>query len=122
MSPYETNLSNFIHIIKTQPNLLSAEDWLSLEELLPTIPDDLEELSNGITIWYENRPAIDDAIMELPIEEADDRAPKDQPTNPQAQDYKKMIENETRQHKTRSNFPSQSKPKKSSKFLTSCLP
>ena len=109
MSPYEINLSDFIHILKTQPHLLSPEDWISLEELLPTVSDDIEELSNAITIWYENRPAIDDAILELPIQEVGDKGPKDQATNPKPQEFKKMIENETRQHKPSSNPPPQPK-------------
>ncbi|NEP43201.1 MAG: hypothetical protein F6K35_29845 [Okeania sp. SIO2H7] len=112
MSPYEINLSDFIHILKTKPNLLSPEDWLSLEELLQTVPDDLEKLSNAITIWYENRPAIDNAIMELPIEETGDKGPKDQPTNLKPQEFKKIVENETRQHKTSSSPPPKPKPKK----------
>ena len=111
MSPYQTNLSNFIYIIQTQPDLLSAEDWLSLEELLLTVPDDIKELSNAIITWRNSRPAIKDAMRKLPKKEADDKGPKDQPTNP-PQDYKKMTENETRKHTNRSNSPSQSKPKK----------
>ena len=112
MSLYEANLSKFIYIIQTQPNLLSAEDWLSLEELLLTVPDDIKELSNEIIAWRNNRPAIKDAMRKLPKEETGDKGLKDQPTNLKPQEFKKIIKNETRQHKSSSNQSSKSKSKK----------
>ena len=111
MSLYQTNLSKFIYILQTKPHLLSAEDWISLEELLAKVSGDIKELSNAIITWRNHRPEIKDAMRKLPKKEADDKAPKDQPTNP-PQDYKEMIENEIRQHKTSSNPSPEPEPEK----------
>ena len=67
LSPYEANIFDFVSVIKEKPNLLTAEDKLSLEKLLTTLPDNVVEVSNQIAEWYEERPHIEDAIFELPI-------------------------------------------------------
>ena len=74
MSIYEQNIVDFIYVLENQPNLLTPEDSLSLEDLLKTLPDDLEEISNKITLWYDQRQTIKKAIFELP-EYSHDRDP-----------------------------------------------
>jgi len=94
MSPYEENLLTFVHILKKQPELLTAEDRTDVLELLATLPDDVEEISNAIALWYETRPQILDAILNVPVEDLDSlRAADGRRTPMTASESKDMIEN-----------------------------
>ena len=75
LSPYEANIFEFVSVIKQQPNLLNAEDISSLEDLLQTLPDGVNKISNQITLWYETRRTIEEAIFELP-ENSSERDPR----------------------------------------------
>ena len=66
LSLYEANIFEFVSVIKQQPNLLTAEDISSLEDLLKTLPDDVNKISNQITLWYETRQTIEEAIFAFP--------------------------------------------------------
>jgi len=105
MSPYETNIRDFIYILETKPELFSAEDLDDLENLVATLPDDVEEISNAIATWCEERQPIDNAIMDLPIGEAPWRAIKNKKAGPKAEEFKKAIENQVRQSKPASDSP-----------------
>ena len=82
MSPYEENILTFVYILKKQPELLTPEDHTDVLELLATLPDDVEEISNAIALWYETRPQILDAILNVPIEDLDSLRSADNPSTP----------------------------------------
>ena len=94
MSPYEENILTFVYILQNQPELLIAEDCADLRKLLATLPDDVEEISNAIVLWYETRPQILDAILNVPIEDLDSlRAAGGRSTSITGAESKEMIEN-----------------------------
>ena len=103
LSPYEANIFEFVSVIKQQPNLLNAEDISSLEDLLQTLPDDVNKISNQITLWYETRRTIEEAIFELP-ENSSERDPRGRKPRITPKEAKELIENVVRQSKP----PSQS--------------
>ncbi len=65
MSVYETTVNNFIHLLKTQPDLLSEPDRLQLSQLIDSQSDEIKALSNAIADWCLNHPQSDDALAEL---------------------------------------------------------
>lgn len=65
MSVYEVTINNFIHLLKTQPNLFSKEENTKLIQLLNSQSDDIQSLSNTISDWCEKHPQVDDALAEL---------------------------------------------------------
>jgi hypothetical protein len=98
LSPYEQNILDFVYVLEQQPNLLTPEDRLSLEELLTISPDDVEQISNDITIWYENHPDIEAAIFELPINFLS-RGPGGRQAKITPREAKELIENAVRRSK-----------------------
>lgn len=105
MSLYQTNILDFIYILETKPELFSAEDRADLENLVATVPDDVQKLSNEILAWYKKRQPIDDAIKKLTPEEAPWRAPKGRKPKIKASEFKKTIQNSVRQSKPPSDSP-----------------
>ncbi|MEC4817729.1 MAG: hypothetical protein SAK29_31320 [Scytonema sp. PMC 1069.18] len=98
LSPYEENILDFVKIAQTQPDLLTAEDRAALGELFATLPDDIEEISDALALWYEDRPHILNTILDLPIEEsASHRGPGGRKTRLNPKDAKDMIDNIVRQ-------------------------
>lgn len=67
MSFHEQNLEAFIELLsdKRSARLFSPEDRASLEQLIAPIPDDIEKLSTAIAAWYEKRPKILDAHLDV---------------------------------------------------------
>jgi hypothetical protein len=65
MSFHEQNIAAFIQLLKTQRALFSAQDRSSLDQLVPTLADDEEKISEAIASWYEQRPKILDAQLDL---------------------------------------------------------
>jgi hypothetical protein len=65
MSFHEQNIAAFIQLLKTQRALFSAQDRSNLDQLVPTLPDDEEKISEVIASWYEQRPKILDAQLDL---------------------------------------------------------
>lgn len=65
MSDYEVTVNNFIHLLKTQPELFSKEENTKLIQLLNSQSDDIQSLSNAISDWCEKHPQVDDALAEL---------------------------------------------------------
>ena len=66
MSFHEQNIAAFIQLLKTQRALFSTQDRASLDQLVATLPDDDEEkISEAIASWYEQRPKILDAQLDL---------------------------------------------------------
>ncbi|WP_353932188.1 hypothetical protein WJM97_06275 [Okeanomitos corallinicola TIOX110] len=116
MSPYEENILTFVYILQTQPELLTVEDRTDVLELLATLPDDVEEISNAIALWYETRPQILDAILKVPVEDLDSlRAAGGNRTPITGAESKEMIENSVTQSRQSSQpDTSSSQPKKQS--------
>lgn len=65
MSFHEQNIAAFIQLLKTQRALFSTQDRASLDQLVATLPDDEEKISEAIASWYEQRPKILDAQLDL---------------------------------------------------------
>ncbi|MEC4815158.1 MAG: CHAT domain-containing protein [Scytonema sp. PMC 1069.18] len=108
MSPYEENILTFVYILQNQPELLTAEDRTDVLKLLATLPDDVEEISNAIALWYETRPHILDAILNVPVEDLDSlRAAGGRRTPITGAESKEMIENSVTQS-SKSNQPDSS--------------
>ncbi|MBS9388857.1 MAG: hypothetical protein HEQ33_08170 [Dolichospermum sp. WA123] len=64
MSAYQRTIQAFVQVIKSEPALFSPEDWLSITELMDSLPDDSEEIANGIRKWLklESRSQIKQAF------------------------------------------------------------
>ncbi|MBO3460148.1 hypothetical protein G7B40_000190 [Aetokthonos hydrillicola Thurmond2011] len=98
LSPYEENILDFVKIAQNQPNLFTAEDRAALGKLLATLPDDIEQISDALALWYEDRPHILNTILDLPVEEsASHRGPGGRKTRLSPKDAKDMIDNIVRQ-------------------------
>ncbi len=66
MSFHEQNLEAFIELLSDKRSrLFSPEERASLQQLIAPIPDDIEKLSIAIAAWYEKRPKICDAQLDL---------------------------------------------------------
>lgn len=74
MSFHEQNIEAFIQLLKTQrstkssstsPGLFSTQDWISLDKLVASLPEDDEKISEAIASWYEKRPKILDAQLDI---------------------------------------------------------
>ncbi len=56
------NINAFIQLLKNQKSLFSDQDNADLNELLnPPLPDNIEKISEKITVWCENRTEINEA-------------------------------------------------------------
>jgi hypothetical protein len=113
MSPYEENILTFVYILQNQPELLTAEDCADLRKLLATLPDDVEEISNAIALWYETHPKILDAILNVPVEDLDSvRAADGRSTAITGAESKEMVENSVTESTKSSQPDSSSETKK----------
>lgn len=65
MTFHEKNIEAFIQLLKSQRSLFSAQDRTSLDKLAATLPDDEEKISEAIASWYEQRPKILDAQLDI---------------------------------------------------------
>ncbi|MEG4008242.1 hypothetical protein QUA41_28170 [Microcoleus sp. Pol11C1] len=98
LSPYEETILDFIYIAQNQPELFTAEDRTDFAQLVATLPDDVEEISNAIALWCDTHPHILDAIFALPIEELDSlRAAGGRNTPLTGKEAKDAIENTVRE-------------------------
>jgi hypothetical protein len=97
LSPYEENIIDFNSIIEKHPELLSDEDCLSLEQLMSSLSDDVEEISNKIAEWTEEHPKVLDALLELPPSKSGKRGLGGSTIRLTAKDAKDLIENTVRQ-------------------------
>ena len=112
LSPYEETILDFIYIAQKQPELFTPEDRTDFAQLVATLPEDVEEVSNAIALWCETRPHILDAIFELPVEEsASVRAAGGRDTPMTGKESKGAIDNTVRE----SIPPKKSSPPKPSK-------
>ncbi|MCA1994730.1 MAG: hypothetical protein LDL41_22185 [Coleofasciculus sp. S288] len=65
MKFHEQNIEAFIQLLKSQRSLFSAQDRASLDKLIAKLPDDEEKISEAIASWYEQRPKILDAQLDI---------------------------------------------------------
>jgi uncharacterized protein YhjY with autotransporter beta-barrel domain len=65
MSFHEQNIEAFIELLKSQRSLFSAQDRANLDKLAASLPDDEEKISEAIASWYEQRPKILDAQLDI---------------------------------------------------------
>jgi translation elongation factor EF-Tu-like GTPase len=96
LSPYEETILDFVYIAQNQPELFTAEDRADFAELIATLPEDVEEISNAIALWCETRPHIQDAIFALPVEDSV-RAADGRNTPLTGKESKDAIENTVRE-------------------------
>lgn len=91
MSFHEQNLEAFIELLTDKRSrLFSPQDRAELQQLIAPIPDDLEKLSIAIAAWYEKRPKICEAQLELlnNNQPSGDRLPGSTGGNVKPPDYK----------------------------------
>ena len=62
---YEENIATFINLLDNQPSLFSPANLDELEQLIASLPDDIEKISEAISLWYEQQPKIIDAQLQL---------------------------------------------------------
>lgn len=62
---HEQNIEAFIDLLKSQRSLFSAQDRTSLEQLITTLPDDEEKISEALASWYEKHPKILDEQLDI---------------------------------------------------------
>ncbi len=65
MSFHEQNIAAFIELLKTKRSLFSPQDWAILDKLAASLPQDEEKISEIIATWYEKRPKILDAQLDI---------------------------------------------------------
>ncbi|MBE9125350.1 MULTISPECIES: hypothetical protein [unclassified Coleofasciculus] len=65
MSFHEQNIKAFIQVLHKKRSLFSPRDRASLEQLAASLPDDEEKISEAIASWYEKRPPILDAQLDI---------------------------------------------------------
>lgn len=108
-SDYEENIISFVYLVQTQPALFTAEDRADLKDLLSTLPDDVEEISNAIALWCEEHPQVLDAILNIPIDDlASLRAADGRAIPVTGRESKEMIENSVTQSSQSKQPPSSS--------------
>ncbi|MEC4817346.1 MAG: hypothetical protein SAK29_29350 [Scytonema sp. PMC 1069.18] len=100
MSPDEQNIVGFVKLIESQPSLFSSSDQTLLWELVSTLPNDPEQISNAIALWCKSRPHILNELMPLiaNVKENDLelRAPKKDVKSPDPKDYNDILLNAVR--------------------------
>lgn len=97
LSIYEENILDFNSIVKNKPELLSSEDRLSLKQLMSSLPDDVEGISNAIAEWTEEHPKVLDALSDLPSSESGEKGLGGSTIRLTAKDARDLIENTVRQ-------------------------
>jgi DNA-binding SARP family transcriptional activator len=65
MSLPEQKIDSFLELLTQQRNLFSAEQLTELSQLIESLPDELDVLSEAITTWCANNPAIEEARSKL---------------------------------------------------------
>jgi uncharacterized protein YhjY with autotransporter beta-barrel domain len=65
MSFHNQNIKAFIELLESKRSLFSAQDRASLNQLVSNLPEDEEKISEAIASWYEQRPKILDAHLDI---------------------------------------------------------
>lgn len=61
----EPNLDTFIELLTQNRSLFSSEQLAELEQAIEPLEDDLEILSEAISLWSKNHPEIENAQFQL---------------------------------------------------------
>ena len=105
LSDYEANILDFVNLVYEQPDLLSDKDYNDLVELLKTLPDDVEEISNALALWYDDRPKMLNAILEMTPSDDGVRGPGGRDTRLTAAEVKELLKNVVRQSSQTTSLP-----------------
>lgn len=105
LSPYEANILDFVNLVDEQPDLLSDKDYNNLVELLKTLPDDVEEISDALALWYDDRPKMLNAILEMTPSNDGVRGPGGRDTRLTAAEVKELLKNVVRQSSLPTSLP-----------------
>lgn len=110
-SPYEANILDFNYLVAEKPELISDENWASLEALLSRFPKDaekvsIEQISDELALWCERHPKVLDALLEIPPTDTGERGPGGRPTRLTPKEALELLENIVRQSKPDSESPS----------------
>lgn len=105
LSDYEANILDFVNLVYEQPDLLSDKDYNNLVELLKTLPDDVEEISNALALWYDDRPKMLNAILEMTPSDTGVRGPGGRDTRLTAAEVKELLKNVVRQSSQTTSLP-----------------
>ncbi len=65
MSFAAQNLYAFMELLATHPSLFSPQNFVELEELIYSTPDDMEQMSTVIASWYQEYPNILKSQLEI---------------------------------------------------------
>ncbi len=66
------NIEAFIQLLKNNPELFNNQDT---ETLADKIPEDIENISESLLAWCEQRPEINDALQQVRRSLPDDEPP-----------------------------------------------
>ena len=101
LSLHAQNIKDFIEFSQKNAELFTDEISASITNILPNLPDDIEQISDAIMQWCEeNYPKIYDAFTQLSIiNPSGDRGPGGGPTEITAQQVKAELDNRFRQSK-----------------------
>ena len=65
--PYQKRVNAFIEVLKTQPDLFTATDWIELAEIVNQLLEDSAEIWQTISPWMESHPEIK-AVYKIKLE------------------------------------------------------
>jgi hypothetical protein len=97
MSLYEQNIKNLVNLKQKCPELFTNEVCASLPDWF-TLPDDLEEISDAIVLWYKEHPQIKEKLRECGTDSSQ-RGAKGSKTQITPQEAKRLLDNIVRQSK-----------------------
>lgn len=109
LNPYEQNIQDFKYLLQTQPELFTDSDRAEVTNLIRTLPENIEQISDAIATWCEAHSNVLDALLALPIGDSNVRGPGNRPTQLDPKEAKEdLLDNLTRksQHSASSPKPS----------------
>ena len=65
MSFSEENIAAFIKLLETHFSLFSSQELAELQQLIDSLPDDIEIISEELSAWYEEREKICNKQLEI---------------------------------------------------------
>ena len=81
LSSSEQYLAALIELLTRQRSLFSPENLAELEQLVTRLPDDIEELSKGISSWCKQHSEINEAQLKFLPNHSGEKAPRSQEGN-----------------------------------------
>lgn len=97
MNLYDLKILSLLHLLATQLDLFSNQDKTDLLNLIDTLPNDTETISNEIVLWYADRPKIKEAMLNLSDSEPVALGPGGKAATLTPEGYKELIKNAIRQ-------------------------